>query len=57
MKGSEAGRMGKPKRRSSGQASIEFALILRPLFLLIVYAIGFGGFLYGRIAVSHAART
>jgi Flp pilus assembly protein TadG len=42
---------------SSGQALIEFALILPLLFLLIVNVINFGGFFYAWIVVSHAART
>jgi hypothetical protein len=42
---------------SSGQALIEFALILPLLFLLIVNVVNFGGFLYAWIAVSNAARS
>jgi Flp pilus assembly protein TadG len=45
------------ERHTSGQALIEFALILPLLFLLIVNAINFGGMLYAWICVSNAART
>jgi Flp pilus assembly protein TadG len=47
----------KRHRSSSGQALIEFALILPLLFLLIVNVINFGGMLYAWICVSNAART
>jgi hypothetical protein len=48
-----------PKRRRtrSGQALIEFALILPLLFLLIVNVVNFGGFFYAWITVSNAARA
>lgn len=49
--------MPKRHRSSSGQALIEFALILPLLFLLIVNVINFGGMLYAWICVSNAART
>jgi Flp pilus assembly protein TadG len=45
------------QRHTSGQALIEFALILPLLFLLIVNVVNFGGMLYAWIAVSNAART
>jgi Flp pilus assembly protein TadG len=47
----------KRHRSSSGQALIEFALILPLLFLLIVNVINFGGMFYAWISVSNAART
>jgi Flp pilus assembly protein TadG len=47
----------KRHRSCSGQALIEFALILPLLFLLIVNVINFGGMLYAWICVSNAART
>src|SRR3954471_20197737 len=43
-------------RRRSGQALIEFALVLPLLFLLIVNVVNFGGMLYAWISVSNAAR-
>src|SRR5450759_1951466 len=47
----------KRHRSSSGQALIEFALILPLLFLLIVNVINFGGMFFAWICVSNAART
>jgi Flp pilus assembly protein TadG len=47
---------GKMSRSSSGQALIEFALVLPLLFLLIVNVVNFGGMLYAWISVSNAAR-
>ena len=47
----------KRNRSSSGQALIEFALVLPLLFLLIVNVINFGGMLYAWICVSNAARA
>jgi Flp pilus assembly protein TadG len=44
-------------RTRSGQALIEFSLMLPLLFLLIVNVINFGGMLYAWICVSNAART
>src|ERR1035437_3583550 len=49
--------MPKRHRSSSGQAPIEFALILPLLFLMIVNVINSGGFLFAWITVSDAART
>lgn len=45
------------KASASGQALLEFALLLPLLFLLIVNVVNFGGFIYAWIAVSNAART
>lgn len=44
-------------RSTSGQALVEFALVVPILFFLIVNAVNFGGFLYGWITVANAART
>jgi Flp pilus assembly protein TadG len=41
----------------SGQALIEFALVLPLLFLLIINVVNFGGLLYAWVVVSNAART
>lgn len=47
---------GGPRRRTRGQALVEFALVL-PLFLLIVFgAIDVGRFVYGHSTLSQAAR-
>lgn len=49
-----------PSRRAtsaSGQALIEFALVIPVLFLLLVNAVNFGGFLFDWITVANAART
>ena len=51
-----------PSRRSrndrmSGQAIVEFALIVPLVFLLLVNAVNFGGFIYCWIAVADAARA
>ncbi|HEY2014950.1 MAG TPA: TadE/TadG family type IV pilus assembly protein [Bryobacteraceae bacterium] len=42
--------------RNRGQALIEFALIVPLLFLLIVNAINFAGYLYAGVTVANAAR-
>ena len=47
----------KRQRSCSGQALIEFALILPLLFLLIVNVINFGGMLYTWITLSNSARA
>jgi Flp pilus assembly protein TadG len=47
----------KSHRSSSGQALIEFALILPVLFLLIVNVVNFGGMLYAWITLSNSARA
>ena len=44
-----------PARR--GQALVEFALIVPLLFLLIVNAVNFGGFLFAWITIASAARA
>jgi Flp pilus assembly protein TadG len=45
------------KRSESGQALIEFALIMPLLFLLIVNVVNFGQFFYDWISVSNSARS
>src|SRR5262245_52549969 len=45
------------RQACSGQALIEFALVLPLLFLLIINVLNFGGLLYAWITVSNAART
>ena len=40
-----------------GQALVEFALLLPLVFLVIVNAVNFGGFLFAWITVANAART
>lgn len=47
----------KKLRDGSGQALIEFILMLPLLFLLIVNVVNFGAFFYAFIAVSNAARA
>lgn len=42
---------------SSGQAVVEFSMILPLIFLLIVNAINFGAFFFAWITVANAART
>jgi Flp pilus assembly protein TadG len=42
---------------TKGQALVEFALVIPLLFLLIVNAVNFGGFLFAWITVASAART
>ena len=42
---------------SAGEALIEFALILPMVFLLIVNAVNFGGFLFAWITVANGARA
>src|SRR5437763_293637 len=42
---------------TAGQSLVEFALIIPLLFLLIVNAVNFGGFLFAWITVANAART
>jgi Flp pilus assembly protein TadG len=44
-------------RRTKGQALVEFALMVPFLFLLIIYAVNFGGFIYDWITVANAARS
>ncbi len=47
-----------PNTRSErGQSLVEFALLLPLIFLLIVNAVNFGGFLYAWITVANAARA
>jgi Flp pilus assembly protein TadG len=45
------------RRTLSGQALIEFALILPMVFLLIVNAVNFGSFLFAWITVANGARA
>ena len=40
-----------------GQALVEFVLVIPVLFLLLVNAVNFGGFLFAWITVANAART
>ena len=47
---------GKPNTES-GQSLIEFALVLPLIFLMIVNAVNFGGFLYAWITIANAARA
>jgi Flp pilus assembly protein TadG len=49
--------MNAKSQRSHGQALIEFALILPLVFVLIVNAVNFGGFVFAWITVASAART
>jgi Flp pilus assembly protein TadG len=54
--------VGKPHskpngRAAEGQALVEFALIVPLVFLLIINAVNFGGFLYDLITVANAARA
>ena len=42
---------------ANGQALVEFALMVPFLFLLIIYAVNFGGFIYDWITVANAARS
>ena len=42
---------------TSGQALVEFALLFPVIFLLIVNAVNFGGFLFAWITVANAARN
>ena len=44
-------------RGKSGQALIEFALLVPLIFLLTVNAVNFGGFIFAWITVAHAARS
>jgi Flp pilus assembly protein TadG len=44
-------------RAAEGQALVEFALIVPLVFLLIINAVNFGGFLYDLITVANAARA
>jgi Flp pilus assembly protein TadG len=46
-----------PGGRSSGEAVVEFALVVPLLFLLIVNAFNFGGFIYCWLTVSDAVRA
>jgi Flp pilus assembly protein TadG len=45
------------KTSEKGQSLIEFALMLPLIFLLIVNAVNFGGYLYAGITVANAARA
>lgn len=45
------------KTSEHGQSLIEFALMLPLIFLLIVNAVNFGGYLYAGITVANAARA
>lgn len=45
------------RNAESGQSLIEFALLFPLIFLLIVNAVNFGGFLYAWITVANAARA
>ena len=45
------------KQARRGQALVEFALIVPLLFLLIVNAVNFGGFLFAWITIASAARA
>jgi len=42
---------------TEGQSLVEFALVLPLLFLLIINAVNFGGFIYAWITVANAARA
>ena len=42
---------------TEGQSLIEFALVLPLIFLLIINAVNFGGFIYAWITVANAARA
>jgi Flp pilus assembly protein TadG len=50
-------RLRRGARPPNGQALVEFALMVPFLFLLIVNAVNFGGFIYAWITVANAART
>lgn len=52
-----SGKLARENRSRRGQALIEFALILPLLFLLVVNAVNFGGFLFAWITVANAARA
>jgi Flp pilus assembly protein TadG len=45
------------RETESGQSLIEFALLLPLIFLMIVNAVNFGGFLYAWITIANAARA
>jgi Flp pilus assembly protein TadG len=45
------------RRGSTGQALVEYALVLPLLFLLVVNAVNFGGFLFAWVTLAHAARA
>jgi Flp pilus assembly protein TadG len=47
----------KRAQSNSGQALIEYVLMLPLIFLLIINAVNFGGFLYAWVTVSDAARA
>ena len=42
---------------SSGQSLVEFALVFPLIFLLVLNAVNFGGFLFAWITTANAART
>lgn len=50
-------KLGTETAGAKGAALIEFALLLPLLFLLVVNAINFGGFLFAWITVANGART
>jgi Flp pilus assembly protein TadG len=52
-----ATRMRRGTDARNGQALVEFALLTPLIFLLIVCAVNFGGFIYAWITVANAART
>src|SRR5689334_19709470 len=45
------------RQACSGQALIEFALVMPLLFMLIINVLNFGGLLYAWITVANASRT
>ncbi len=49
--------MGRRGDKATGQALIEFALVLPLLFLLILNLVNFGAFIYAWITVANAARA
>ncbi|HWC98100.1 MAG TPA: TadE/TadG family type IV pilus assembly protein [Candidatus Sulfopaludibacter sp.] len=51
------GRLSRTHRRTSGNALIEFALVIPLLFLLIANVVNFGGMLNAWITVTHAAKN
>ncbi len=46
-----------PKNGASGQALVEFALMVPLVFLLVVNALNFGGFIYCWITIADAVRA
>lgn len=49
--------LGRASAADEGQALVEYALMVPLLFLLIVNAVNFGGFIYDWIGVANAARA